>query len=289
MLISLNEYISQFDSIETKRAYTRDINLFFAHVKKDPIEVTKLDIISYLNELKKQKKSSASIWRMLSSVRSYLKFLYSMESIVKSPDQIFGSLNLPTLRRKDESGLNDSETRKIVLALKNNIQKSGFADRLIIFLMLYNGLRRGEVCGLNVGDVAKNSDGHWMLRILGKGSKIRTIPIHGEVAKAIANYSVVTKHKSNDEPLIMSKNRKRLNGQDIYNVVKRYQKLAKIGRKIHPHMFRAKFVSMALESGVPITSVQADVGHSSIETTAMYDRSKTNYDRSSILKIRTIA
>jgi integrase/recombinase XerD len=127
-----------------------------------------------------------------------------------------------------------------------------------------------------------------MIRIHGKGDRIRIRPLRTRAWKALANYLKKDgrlKYK-NSEPLIVTENRKRLHPSAIYDVVSKLGRRAGLKRKLHPHLLRHKFASLAIESGVELTSVQADLGHASIDTTAMYDSSKTDPRRSAALRMK---
>lgn len=273
----LNEFLSQYDSPETQRAYKRDILVFFSFSKKPPEEISRIDAVGYLNHLK-SKFSSSSISRMISSMKSYMKFLMFSEVVNRNP---FEGMKLPRIHKKQDEAITDKEIKKIKKCFKSNKEKA------IIYLMLYNGLRRSEICGLNYGDIGKDGE---TIEIRGKGDKIRIRPLHRLCAKAIMGYlkdEKRTKGKSTN-PLFRRRDGKRLDPDRVYSTVKSLQKRAKIKREIHPHQFRAKFASLALESGVPITTVQEDLGHASIETTAIYDHSKRTLERSSVHKIKEI-
>jgi len=278
-LPGFEQFILQFDSGETRRAYSRDIIHFFSYVKKQPTEINRIDVMSYLDALKK-KFNTSTVNRYISSVKSYMKFLLFNDVIPKNP---FEGMRRPKINRIMKEDINDKDLKKMLGKIKNPLEMS------VIYLMLYNGLRRSEVCGLDLCDIKDTKDGV-VIEVLGKGNKLRIIPLHPECQNAIHLYlsSKNRSVKNKNEPVFINRNGIRINVQNVYTIVKSLKKRARVKANIHPHMLRAKFVSMALESGVPITSVQADLGHSSIETTAMYDHAKNRFGRSSILKINSI-
>jgi site-specific recombinase XerD len=270
-------FISQYESNETKRAYKRDIEHFFENVKKPSDQVTKSDAISYLQILKDKKLGARSIARTIYAIKSYFKFLINMDVIQKNPMDV---VRLPKTIGAPRSGLSDE--------LRKN-QKKAKIDKAVFCLMLYNGLRRSEVCGINYGDI-KKVNGVYVIEIRGKGGKTRIRPIHPTCGKAIIDYLKQDNRQNGEaqKPIFITSDGKRLESHHVYTIIKRISKLAGIKRNVHPHMLRAKFASMALESGQPITSVQADMGHSSIETTAIYDKAKHDLERSAILGIKEI-
>lgn len=289
-LHGLKEFLSQYKSGETRRAYHRDIKAFFKFTRKPPERITRLEAIAYLNHLESSGRfSSASINRLFSSVRSYMKFLLFMDILRKNP---LDGMRLPKVQHKEENSVTDDEIIKIFSKMKGKDIRTK-RDIVIITLMTYNGLRRSEIAGMNFGDIRKTmigGDEYRTLEIRGKGDKTRVRPLHPECWNSIYDYlkaSNRTKGKPG-EPILMGNGGERISTSTIYNTIRRLTRKAGIKRKLHPHMFRAKFASLALESGAPITSVQADMGHASIETTAIYDHAKRNVERSTVLKIPKI-
>lgn len=262
----LKEFLSQYESGETRRAYLKDVQGFFRSNKKKPEKTTKVDTLNYMNSLKKLMPATVS--RKIYGVKSYFKFLISMDVLTKNP---FDGLRLPKKRHRYDEGLTDDEA----ISLMDN---SKGMEHVVISLMLFNGLRRSEVCGLSRNGIYKMGK-DVVVEIIGKGNKQRVMPLHRRCQEAIKDY---LKEKSKKTKTLITRNGKGLTGDDVYSIVTTVAKKSGIKRKIYPHLLRAKFASMALESGVPITSVQADLGHSSIETTAIYDKSKTMISRSSV-------
>lgn len=277
MTVAIDQFLSQFESPETKRAYARDVKIFMKFTGKEANEVTKIDVINYVNKAK-EKMSPASVRRMFASLRSYFSFLVSTDVIEKNPTEI--QVNLPRIQADLREALSDDDIEKFISKIKSD--ETGSRDRAIVYLMLYNGLRRSEVASLTFGNL-KMFDGVMAIEIHGKGDKVRTRPIHQEALKALKIYLSFRKSKAKQNDQIFGS----IKPYDIYQIVMKYAKKAKL-KNFHPHAFRAKFASMALESGVPITSVQEDMGHASVEMTSRYDRAKRSLERSSVHKIRPI-
>lgn len=283
-LPGFEEFINQFDSGETRRAYKRDIEFFFACSKKKPEKITKIECLNFLTKLKEANFTPKSIQRMVSSVRSYFKFLLFMDVVIKNPLE---GMKLPRINREIKDDISDDDVKRMFESMSKLENKN--RNKLIISLMLYNGLRRSEVCSLSLKDIKKVDD-IYVIKIIGKGSKLREIPLHKKCIEYMKDYLIEKNLKINSDGFLFPGKSKNIHmtSQMVYNIIKKIKDNIKLTKKIHPHMFRAKFASMALESGVPITSVQADLGHSSIETTAMYDHGKTKFDRSSVNKIKDI-
>lgn len=278
-------FVSQYESAETKRAYTRDVYRFFSNINKEPVNVTKADVISYIQILKSLNLVSRSIARSMYAVRSYMKFLVNMDIIVKNP---VDGVRIPKMYSSPEMGITNEELIKMINSFSRKEYKNSKLDYAVFCLMLYNGLRRSEVCSINYGDI-RNDNGISVIEIRGKGNKTRVRPIHPVCQKAIVEYLKKEKRISgNPEDPIFAINGERINTYHVYTIIRRISRNSKLERLIHPHMLRAKFASLALESGQPITSVQADMGHSNIDTTAIYDKAKHSLERSAVLGIKEI-
>lgn len=282
MAIALDQFISQFESAETKRAYSRDVRIFLKFIGKEANEVTKIDTINFVNAIK-EKMSPASVRRMFATLRSYFSFLVTTDIMEKNPTEI--QANLPRLPADLREALTDSDVAKFISKIKRDTQ--GLRDKAIVYFMLYNGLRRSEIVALTFGSIKKYGD-TMAVEIHGKGDKIRTRPIHESTLNAMKKYLAVRNGKTRTSDFIfLNANGDPIKSDDVYQIVMKYAKKAKL-KNFHPHAFRAKFASMALESGVPITSVQEDMGHASVEMTSRYDRAKRSLDRSSVHKIKAI-
>ena len=283
-LPGIEEFLTQYESAETRRAYKRDVIRFFLFRKKQPKDIGRLDALAWLNKIR-EKYTPTTVNRMFASIRSYFLFLYSAEMIPSNPFE--KKYKLPKIQRKLKEELQDIDVIKIFRRIKNTVR--GARDRAIINLMLYNGLRREEVAGLNIGDLIQAPEGV-AIEVRGKGEKTRTILLHQEAYNSIIKYLKKTERLDSrkSEPVFLTKSGRRITGETVYEILSKYVKEAGIKNKIHPHMFRAKFASMMLEAGVPITTVQYLLGHSSIETTSMYDHAKGALRRSGVNNIKPI-
>ena len=287
------EFLSLYKSENTKSSYACDCKDFFTYVKKsDPSEVTKLEVIKYMNHMKASGKiSDRSVCRKMISVRQYFEFLVSIEYLQKNVF-VGREMKLPKFitDSTNRKYLSDEDATRIFTYLDERIEKTkdepgknarACMGKAVVSLMFYNGLRRHEVAGLNFGDVYHIDETH-VVRILGKGEKLRIRPLHPESYCAVINYLKASnrlngnkedpifiissymfpgnpKFKKSDNKRVM----KRITGGRIWFLVKTIAKKAKIKGHVSPHAFRAKFASMALEAGVPITSVQYESTRSS--------------------------
>jgi len=163
-------------------------------------------------------------------------------------------------------------------------------DRALLSLLLYHGLRREELSTLTVHDVHLRR-GVPHLRVHGKGSKVRNIPLHPGTQELLTDYLETSGHAHEKSgPLFrpIRNNRtgeldRTLSGDGIYKLVRSYAK--KLGVTIGAHSLRATAATNALEHEADIAKVQEWLGHANIATTRLYDRRKSRPEDSPTFKV----
>ena len=166
-------------------------------------------------------------------------------------------------------------SEKVVLEILSSIEtKTKISDVMrardrVIFQLLYGcGLRISELSFLNVDDVLKNS---FLLKVLGKGSKERLIPISPPILNNILLYlKLRSLLKPKVKKLIINKHGKMISRQGLWKIVKNYAS----GQDLHPHSFRHAFASHCLNNGMDVRHLQVLLGHSSPNTTQIYTQVK---------------
>ncbi len=152
-------------------------------------------------------------------------------------------------------------------------------DRAILELFYSTGLRLSELAALDVKDVDALADA---VRVIGKGSKERLVPIGSHAMKAIAAYRGAARITTG--ALFLSKMRKRLSTRSINSLLKKYLAASDIPFNVTPHKLRHSFATHLLDAGADLRSVQALLGHSSLSTTQIYthvtkERLRDAYDK----------
>ncbi len=236
----------------------------------------------YLFALMKQDLKRSTIRLRFSAMRSFYKFLVHRRGLESSPVAL---VELPKSARTLPVVLNLSQMEELLaLPLKLPLQKQTAAwipvrDAAILELFYSCGLRISELTGLNVADVDFTTE---TLRVTGKGSKERMVPIGGPALSSLQRYrqqAVVT-----SGPLFLSKRRTRITQQAIDLLLKKYLKHSSIPFVISPHKLRHTFATHLLDAGADLRSVQELLGHSSLSTTQIYthvtkERLRQAYDQ----------
>ncbi len=214
--------------------------------------------------------------RMLSSLRQFFDHLLNSgkTSLKMNPLEYFDS---PKLGRKLPVVLSVAEMERILSAPDVN-NTLGLRDKTILETMYACGLRVSEVIDLKCSNVL-SSDG--VIRVFGKGSKERIVPIAGSSLEWIRIYldrSRINLAKPNSEDhLFLNWRGRKLSRMGIWDIINKYSREAKIDKQIHPHMFRHSFATHLLEGGADLRSIQEMLGHADISTTQIYTHVDITY------------
>lgn len=228
------------------------------------------DFLKYLRE--KKKMAQSSIARCVSSIRGFYKFLLSEELIQASP---LDDLRTPKITKKLPDVLEIEEIKKIIEAAEP-ITPLGIRDRAMLELIYAAGLRISELLNLKISDVFIQDE---FLRCVGKGNKVRIVPIGSYAKQAITIYlmnSRATLKKGKDtEILFLNTRGGKLSRMGAWKIIEKYVRKAGITKKVTPHTFRHSFATHLLEGGCDLRALQEMLGHASITTTQIY----THIDR----------
>jgi len=274
-------------------SYKNDLTHFFNFVKN--YKLLKRTNIKYINHeimrkyivyLKENKYSRRSISRKVSSARSFFKFIHKEGIINVNP-----TLNLitPKINKKLPYFLYSQEVNKLIEAPPNKTL-FGIRDRAILEVLYGTGIRVGELINLNIRDIDFNEK---IIRVFGKGSKERILPLGNPSIRAIQEYlenkNLFNKNKfikmNDKDALFLNRFGGRLTARSIRRIITKYMKMAGLNKKLSPHVLRHSFATHLLGGGADLRSVQELLGHKSLSTTQIYthitkERLKTIYKKS---------
>lgn len=259
-------------STNTISAYRRDLNRYLSVLISagvaDPDKISSTLILDYQFQLQQLGLKPASIARALASVRSFHKFLVD-EAITKQNPA--ASLKPPKLGMRLPKAISVSDVEKLLDSagkiddeLSNPIR---LRDRAILELMYATGARVSEVVALDVDDVIDSE----LVRLFGKGSKERVVPIGGFAQEAIRAYLARTRPALNTKgtaALFLNQRGSRLSRQSIWQIIS--DAAATSGLSVSPHTLRHSFATHLLQGGADVRVVQELLGHSSVATTQIY-------------------
>jgi integrase/recombinase XerC len=212
----------------------------------------------------RQGSSPRTIQRRLSALRSFFNFMIRERALDANPAV---GVQAPKARKRLPETM-DVDLMARLLAFRADTQL-GVRDKAIMELFYSSGLRLAELVGLNLGDVDR---GDRTVRVLGKGSKTRVVPVGKHALNAIARWlKERTGLAASGEPALFVSNRgARLGARAIQKRVAGWARRQGVGRHVHPHLFRHSFATHLLESSQDLRGVQELLGHANISTTQVY-------------------
>jgi len=258
-------------SPRTLEAYQRDLKHYLSFiVDKDVISlsnISQMHIREYIRSLNEKGLAASSIARIFSSIRSYHKFLSAENFVNENPTLILTSPKAP---KKLPHVLMEEEISAIINAVVETFQYAK-RDKAIIEMLYSCGLRVSELCALSLNNLYLNDD---MIRIMGKGSKERLLPVGGRAKNFLNDYLIhcrpgIQKDKGSSS-VFLSRNGNALTRAMINNILRKWSQVAGISKSVSPHTLRHSFATHLLEGGADLRFVQALLGHSDISTTQIY-------------------
>jgi integrase/recombinase XerD len=274
------------------QSYLLDLKKFFEFLEKDKSisdlskvdEKIILDFLGYMRNSKNKKGEyykDKSVNRFVSSMRTFFKFL-NRENILSDNPMEF--IDTPKFGRDLPSVLTVEEIDKI-FSQADTDTSLGLRDRAVLETMYACGLRVSELINLEINDLYL-SEGY--IRVFGKGSKERIVPIGNSAVSYIEKYikEVRTKLKNlkSGNNLFLNFRGGKFSRMGVWDIVSKYCRKARIEKEIHPHTFRHSFATHLLEGGADIRAIQEMLGHSDISTTQIY----THIDKEYLIEVHKL-
>ena len=267
---------------KTIKAYKIDLMQFETFSRNKSDYMSKECIESFLSELQSKQYAVKTLKRKLASLKAFFSYLNDEEIVLLNPfNKIKIKLREPIVLPKTISMKNLSilfnyiEDNLEEVKIHSYRYKETVRDRLILELLITTGIRVSELCDLRKNDIMFSMN---MIKIYGKGSRERIIPIYYHtLIVAIQLYlDVFSEELIQSEYFFLNKRKKRLSAQSVRNMLKKYCVLLNINQNITPHMFRHTFAAMLLDQDVDCRYIQRILGHSSILTTQIYTHVTSN-------------
>ncbi|NOX16899.1 MAG: site-specific tyrosine recombinase XerD [Chlorobi bacterium] len=277
MEVFLKEYLSVLRleknlSENSVESYKNDIlgllNFFTSIEIKDLNDANVKSLNRFFEFQRELGKTPSTVSRYHSSIKGFFLYLKKSGYIKNDPTEKLASVGSS---RKLPVVLSVAEVDNI-LERPNTASTLGLRDRAVLELLYSSGLRVSELTGLKLTDLFLEEE---IIRVLGKGSKQRLVPVGKSAQRWIEEYLV--KSRPQLEKKMKSKNfvylsvrGTRLSRMSIWKIVDKYSKEAGITKEVHPHTFRHSFATHLVEGGADLRAVQEMLGHSDISTTQIY-------------------
>ncbi len=283
----VNKYLLEIENVRrfsnnTIRSYHTDLHEFISYcIAEDKLEIEKLNeryFKSYLMILSEKKLDKKTISRKLAALRSLFKYAFQNNIIEENSLSL---LQNPKSSRK----LPEVISTDLILTIYKIIDEAEDKPELIkvIFELLYGcALRVSELCDLKYSDFNTTKE---QIKVLGKGSKMRIIPI-GEKSIVILNqYLEMNPITSKNEYLIRTKKNDKLYPRLVHRIVNKYLSKVSDIKKKSPHILRHSAATHMLDNGADLRAVKEILGHENLSTTQIYthvsiERLKSTYKKS---------
>jgi len=261
-------------------AYLQDVNKLWQFMQQafpdlPPLAVGTEHLRAFLEHLHATGRQATSQARLLSSLKAFYKFLILEERMTEDPSAL---LERPKTGRALPYTLEVHEIEALLQAIDHS-QPTGMRNRAMLETLYSAGLRISELIELRLGHIYPDEG---FVRVLGKGSKERLVPIgrialkylrcyieevrcHGPIQKAFANH------------VFLNRRGKKLTRHMVFLIVKALAQQVGLHKRISPHTFRHSFATHLLEGGADLRAVQAMLGHQSITTTEIYTHLDRHY------------
>ena len=261
-------------SKNTLDSYRADLSHFNSWLDKhnsDLLAANQADIQQYL-AVKFPQSKPRSISRLIASLRRFYRYALR-ENIIKTDPTL--QIESPKLPRSLPKSLNEQEVEDLLNA-PNTLDSIGLRDRAMLELLYASGLRVSELVGVKVNEVSTN-DG--VVRVTGKGSKTRLVPMGEEAADWIDQYLKTARPKilasqisagQMTDAMFVTKRGEAMTRQAFWYLIKRYALVAGISKHMSPHVLRHAFATHLLNHGADLRVVQMLLGHADISTTQIY-------------------
>jgi integrase/recombinase XerD len=255
----------------TLDSYRRDLTQFSSWLaeqhRKDLIGAGHADVQAYLGHQFRKKMRASSAARLLSSLKRFYRHALRQGRVKTDPTL---NIDAPKLPRPLPKSLTEQDVEDL-LAAAPATEPLGLRDRAMLETLYASGLRVSELTTLKVSQVSQDMG---VVRVTGKGSKERLVPLGEEALAWIRRYlregrPVLLGHRVSDDLFVTARGRA-MTRQMFWHLVKRHALQAGLKRPISPHTLRHAFATHLLNHGADLRVVQLLLGHSDISTTQIY-------------------
>ncbi len=268
----------------TRESYNNDLKryLLFMQQNSRPLEaITTSHIEEFITELYTIGLEASSMARNISAIRSFHKFLVNERTLNANPAE---NLHQPKQARYLPNVLTIDETMRLLDAPQALMPPNKYMlrDKAMLELLYATGVRASELVNIQQQNLYFEAG---FIRIFGKGSKERLVPVGNSAIAWVKRYQAELRmslaQQNSDDYLFLNARGIKLTRMALFAMVRKYAVMAGIEKHISPHTFRHTFATHLLEGGADLRAVQEMLGHSSISTTQIY----THIDRSFIKEV----
>lgn len=272
LICAYENYLSKVKqaSANTVSSYMRDIRQFSDWLRDteglDTVDASQQNISDYLDHLRQDGRSGATVSRSLASLKNYYAYVVSSGFLERTPVM---DIHIDRGEKKLPQILTSREI-ELLLAQPACVDAKGFRDKAMLEVMYATGIRVTELIDLDVDDVNLEQG---VIKCAGS-KKTRAIPLYPAALRALSVYLKEIRStmiaSPDEKALFVNIGGARMSRQGFWKILKHYQTTAHIDKEITPHTLRHSFAVHLLENGADLGSVQELMGHSDISSTQMY-------------------
>ena len=269
----INKSISSFSeyllyqkglSQNTVDSYKSDLTKLSNYLQNQDLSKTTID--NFFIDMSEFNYSSSTKKRMHSSIKNFLKYINENED--------YESIDISDIKLKSSKKLPEVLSITDIENMINFYNHETYLDsrnRTVIDVLYSTGCRVSELCDINISDIDLDEK---YLKLKGKGSKQRIVPIGSMLYKNLLQYLNVreTFLQNRGEPLFLSKSKNKLDRTAVFRIIKKTSKNISLQTDVHPHTLRHSAATHMLEGGCDLRTVQEFLGHSSVSTTQIYTK-----------------
>lgn len=269
----INKSISSFSeyllyqkglSQNTVDSYKSDLTKLSNYLQNQDLSKTTID--NFFIDMSEFNYSSSTKKRMHSSIKNFLKYINENED--------YESIDISDIKLKSSKKLPEVLSITDIENMINFYNHETYLDsrnRTVIDVLYSTGCRVSELCDINISDIDLDEK---YLKLKGKGSKQRIVPIGSMLYKNLLQYLNVreTFLQNRGEPLFLSKSKNKLDRTAVFRIIKKTANSISLQTDVHPHTLRHSAATHMLEGGCDLRTVQEFLGHSSVSTTQIYTK-----------------
>lgn len=262
------------------QAYLRDVTKlkeFFEikNIDRSPLKVNQQDLVDFIEFINELGLSQYSQARIISGLKAFYKYLHYEQIIDLDPSEL---LETPRLGRKLPDTLEFHEIETLFEGIDHSTPQ-GTRNRAMLETLYSSGLRVTELIELKISNIYEDIG---FVRVIGKGSKERLVPIGQMALKHIKIYkNEVRNHlkikAGNEDYIFLSKRGSKLSRVMVFMIIKDLALAVDLKKNVSPHTFRHSFATHLIEGGADLRAVQEMLGHESITTTEIYTHLDRDY------------
>ncbi len=258
-------------SDNTISAYKNDLNQFLDFIARqisDWGQVTRSQLVDYVNLLKQHKYASSTVARKVAAVKSFFHFLVDSDVLQDDPSAMLDS---PKVKKRLPKILSYEEVEALLNESIDSASPKSLRDKAFLELLYASGMRVSELVSLNVGDIDLANG---IIQCASKSDRKRVLPLKDRVKEALQTYlergRASLSHDEHEKALFLNHRGQRLTRQGLWLIIKNHVKAVGLDTDVTPHTLRHSFATHMLRDGTDLPTIQKLLGHANISTTQIY-------------------